>query len=403
MTTYQKLSYDANGPALSATGAGHTVSLTFNATTRVHSGLQGLTLSRDAVGQPLGLTLSSGGTAYWDTIALDAATQDLVLSYDHLTSLDTLRTSTGGFFAFGNNAGAPVTTQRVLIHSTSASADTGCTDLLRLDADVGAGSPVVRAMAVAQNGTRVSDLTINGYGAFGMAWSAELSTGSLEALNGALIFATDGDQTLRFWRGGTSTQRWDVKSYNGGSPVNIFALTDVTGSKRIIQVEPGADANALYIGASATGITLAAAASKLGFFGATPIVKPISTTDLRVAMINLGLLTTGGATPLDLNGGTITSPLLTIASGTELVLGVSGDTASLRTYRNMIISDTKNLIFSGTTGSKIGTATSQKIGFWNAAPIVQPTGTPAAATDLATVITLANSLRTNLLATGLVA
>lgn len=32
-----------------------------------------------------------------------------------------------------------------------------------------------------------------------------------------------------------------------------------------------------------------------------------------------------------------------------------------------------NLAFSGTTGSKIGTAASQKIGFWNNTPVVQPT------------------------------
>jgi hypothetical protein len=35
--------------------------------------------------------------------------------------------------------------------------------------------------------------------------------------------------------------------------------------------------------------------------------------------------------------------------------------------------DAVNMVFNATTGTKIATATSQKIGFWNAAPIVQPT------------------------------
>lgn len=42
------------------------------------------------------------------------------------------------------------------------------------------------------------------------------------------------------------------------------------------------------------------------------------------------------------------------------------------------------------------------VGFYTTAPIVKPTGTPAASTDLATVVALANSLRTSLLALGLV-
>lgn len=47
---------------------------------------------------------------------------------------------------------------------------------------------------------------------------------------------------------------------------------------------------------------------------------------------------------------------------------------------NVKINDTFNLVFDTTTGTKIGTATTQKISFWNATPIVQPTTAVAAAT-----------------------
>jgi hypothetical protein len=43
------------------------------------------------------------------------------------------------------------------------------------------------------------------------------------------------------------------------------------------------------------------------------------------------------------------------------------------------IADTINLVFSTGTGTKIGTATNQKIAFWNATPIVQPTTAVASA------------------------
>lgn len=47
---------------------------------------------------------------------------------------------------------------------------------------------------------------------------------------------------------------------------------------------------------------------------------------------------------------------------------------------NITIADAINFIFNATTGTKIGTATTQKLAFWNAAPITQPTTAVAAAT-----------------------
>ncbi len=59
---------------------------------------------------------------------------------------------------------------------------------------------------------------------------------------------------------------------------------------------------------TAGGVTnIGTTTGTIGFFGATAAVKQLSTTDLRTALINLGLYTTGGASPLDLNGGTLTA------------------------------------------------------------------------------------------------
>jgi hypothetical protein len=53
---------------------------------------------------------------------------------------------------------------------------------------------------------------------------------------------------------------------------------------------------------------------------------------------------------------------------------------SIETNGDITVSDAENLIFGSTTGTKIGTATTQKLAFWNATPIVQPTTGVAAAT-----------------------
>lgn len=64
------------------------------------------------------------------------------------------------------------------------------------------------------------------------------------------------------------------------------------------------------------------AAGAVGFFNATPITQPVNTTDLRTAIINLGFLASGGATPLNLNGGPLTAAMIT--SDTDLT--VTGST-----------------------------------------------------------------------------
>lgn len=56
----------------------------------------------------------------------------------------------------------------------------------------------------------------------------------------------------------------------------------------------------------------------------------------------------------------------------------------IRTVSDVVaIPDADDISFGTTTGSKIGTAATQKIGFWNAAPVVQP----AAVADLAVTFT----------------
>ena len=66
------------------------------------------------------------------------------------------------------------------------------------------------------------------------------------------------------------------------------------------------------------------------------------------------------------------------------------------------IGEANNIAVGTTTGTKIGTATTQKLGFFDKAPVVQPTAV-ANATDAATVITQLNALLTRMRDLGLIA
>jgi hypothetical protein len=94
------------------------------------------------------------------------------------------------------------------------------------------------------------------------------------------------------------------------------------------------------------------------------------------------------------------------------VVTIGGDTT---------IADGKNIILNSTTGTKIGTATGQKIGFFNVTPVIQPASANQAALNLdldvdgsdtvdeaaidsnfAAIQTLVNQLRTDMVALGLI-
>jgi hypothetical protein len=55
-------------------------------------------------------------------------------------------------------------------------------------------------------------------------------------------------------------------------------------------------------------------------------------------------------------------------------------TGTVKVNSNLEIADAKDIVLATGTGTKIGTATTQKLGFWNASPVVQPTTAISAAT-----------------------
>lgn len=132
-------------------------------------------------------------------------------------------------------------------------------------------------------------------------------------------------------------------------------------------------------------------AQKLGFFGQSPVGQPTGTNVLS-ALTNLGFIAASvtygtsvvsnssvnvNATSQSLHTGGFRS----VDWGARTLLNTSGVT--IATWRANALSVSENLVLvddsaftsvsvGQTYGSKIGTATAQKLGFWNSTPVTQP-------------------------------
>jgi hypothetical protein len=95
---------------------------------------------------------------------------------------------------------------------------------------------------------------------------------------------------------------------------------------------------------------------KLGFFNATPVVQQGNTTDLGTVLSNLGLRASGTAYPMTTSGAVSLTGGLTVSTAGITVTDV-------------------DIALGTTTGTKIGTSTSQKLSFYNKTPVVQPSST----------------------------
>lgn len=85
------------------------------------------------------------------------------------------------------------------------------------------------------------------------------------------------------------------------------------------------------------------------------------------------------------------SGVLNLATGGTALSNIR---MSIGATGTVTLSDGVNIATDTTNGSKIGTSASQKLGFWNATPIVQPTTAGAAATFVANTSAIANDTAT---------
>lgn len=162
---------------------------------------------------------------------------------------------------------------------------------------------------------------------------------------------------------GTGTGNTQIQAVGGGgsgstdqaaATVATFAIGTVTF----------ADAYNFVFGTS-TGTKFGTGTTqRIGFFNASPVVQPGATIEIGTVLSNLGLRTGGTAYPITTSG----------AISFTGTIGLGGA---------VTVTDAKDFAIGTTNGTKFGTGTTQKIGFWNATPIVQPANTVAIDTLLA--------------------
>lgn len=137
-------------------------------------------------------------------------------------------------------------------------------------------------------------------------------------------------------------------------------------------------------------------------------------------LANRGFLTTGGyGITSDLHftlqaatgqlrwGGTSSVPMLKRSSATlQVRLGDDSAFGALEcgalTLNGNITASTRNIVTDTTTGTRIGTGTTQLLGFWNATPAAQPAAV-ADATDAASTQARLNDLLARLRTIGIIA
>lgn len=103
------------------------------------------------------------------------------------------------------------------------------------------------------------------------------------------------------------------------------------------------------------------------------------------AHVRLAVVVTGGSTITSITDARI--PFRSCAANLNTVyLALAGGTLTGNLTMTAV-----NLVTDTTTGTKIGTGTTQKLGFWNVTPVVQPSGANQAAAASLTIQTLTDS------------
>jgi len=183
----------------------------------------------------------------------------------------------------------------------------------------------------------------------------------------------------------------------GGTQTVGFFTGNSAGGTQSFSVLTGTRAGTLNLatGAAAHTTNIGSSSGLIGFYGATAITKPGSTTDLRTALIDLGLYTTGGASPLNLNGGAFQAG--TVATTTTITAGTSL-TATLGN-----VTATNGNIVRGTAGNKdiySSVASTTTAGANSAGTVTLTGGTATVSTTAITASSIVRLYRQGIGATG---
>ena len=344
----------------------------------------------------------------------------------------------------GTGAGGSIIFQ-VAPAGTTGTAQNALVDALTLSAVTGGGRLTLRSNSTTSflevQGVGVEGFNINNRVQIGGAADFTFYVASTSSIGwSAGTNVTSGVSDTRLWRDAAYTLA--LRNANNGQTFRLYGrFTDITNDfERFFINAPTTSGDAVQLGTQKGATTGAARALELQTDGTTrltisatanTITLPSSSTlncgdsgVVRLRYINSpnNLITffdfyntsgfatfANGATNPRINfGGTTSSFPALKRDSASLIVRLADDSAdaglqcaALTVTGNLTIS-TKDIVTDTTTGTKIGTGTTQKIGFYNKTPVVQPTAV-ADATDAATVITQLNALLSRMRDLGLIA
>ena len=170
------------------------------------------------------------------------------------------------------------------------------------------------------------------------------------------------------WIGGNITTQKEIELT---SPSYSFTTSStITNAYSMYVNAPTASTNATITNNYAIGATGNIYVSNGVLVGSTNSAL----TGTGQVYANNGFYTNANSSLVGIIGYTNNVSIYSKFSTGSVFLGVNASTDILKIDTNgLTITDAKNIILNTTTGTKIGTATNQKISFWNASPIVQPT------------------------------
>jgi hypothetical protein len=233
-----------------------------------------------------------------------------------------------------------------------------------------------------------SRLRIDGNGVARATGAFNVPTTQYYTFDGQVYLYSDATNVLAQRHGDTPTNAQTFRIYNTFTDSSNYERGKLEWSS-----------NVLRIGTEKAG-TGSARALELQTDGVTRLTIGTTGTTTFSGSVNVGgqiRLQSASNTRLAQGGNDGDLQIFRNDASTPGQLLVGEITAS----GNLTIS-TKNIVTDTTTGTKIGTATTQKLGFYNATPVVQPTAV-ADATDAASVITQLNALLSRMRDLGLIA
>jgi hypothetical protein len=167
--------------------------------------------------------------------------------------------------------------------------------------------------------------------------------------------------------GGAATQRLKINATGG---IEVASLTSgrvtYAGTSGLLSDDSG------FTRTAGSTLTVDAAADNIYTFGSAKFGFPSGGTTGNAYYGRTGMTTGNYALRQD----TSYSTLINAVSGQTIKFRINNGTDVLAiSSTTLTVTDAINLAVGSTSGTKIGTATSQKLGFFNATPVVQPSGT----------------------------